>query len=170
MLCDKCGQNEATVKFVQIENNKKTELHLCRDCAQGYTSFSPGFDLQQLLSSLFQSLSLGQKTAPAVAAKKCPTCGRTLGDIQQTGRLGCSSCYEVFREELSPVLRRLHGSGSHTGKVPARAFPRVHATRQMEELRKRLDECVRLEKYEEAARLRDELRLLEKELAGGEAR
>ena len=51
MLCDKCGQNEATVKFVQIENNKKTELHLCRDCAQGYTSFSPGFDLQQLLSS-----------------------------------------------------------------------------------------------------------------------
>lgn len=169
MLCDKCGQNEATVKFVQIENNKKTELHLCRDCAQGYPSFTPGFDLQQLLSSLFQSAFLGQKSAPSVAAKHCPTCGRNIADIQKTGRLGCGSCYQVFQEELNPVLRRLHGSGNHTGKVPARAFPKVHAARQIEELRRRLEECVRLEKYEEAAKYRDELRLLEKQLAGGEA-
>ena len=147
----------------------KTELHLCRDCAQGYTGFTPGFNLQQLLSSMFQSVGLGQKVAPSVAAKRCPICGRSIADIQKTGRIGCSSCYEIFREELNPVLRRLHGSGSHTGKVPARAFPKVHVERQMEELRRRLEECVRLEKYEEAAKYRDELRLLQKQLAGGEA-
>ncbi|HHW73310.1 MAG TPA: hypothetical protein GX393_08790 [Firmicutes bacterium] len=169
MLCERCGQQEATVKFVQIENNKKTELHLCRDCAQGYSSFAPGFDLQQLLASMFESFGLGQKAAPSVETKKCPTCGRSIADIQNTGRIGCSSCYEVFRAELNPVLRRLHGSGSHTGKVPARSFPKVHAARQVEELRRRLDECVRQEKYEEAAKYRDELRLLQKQLAGGEA-
>lgn len=169
MLCDKCGKQEATVKFVQIENNKKTELHLCRDCAHGYPGFSTGFDLQHLLSSLFQSVGLGQAVAPTVTIKTCPTCGRSIADIQKTGRLGCGSCYEAFREELNPVLRRLHGSGNHTGKVPARAFPKVRTARQMEELRRRLEECVRLEKYEEAAKYRDELRLLEKQLAGGEA-
>lgn len=169
MLCDRCGQKEATVKVVHIENNKTTELHLCRDCAQqGYPSFTPGFDLQQLLANLFQSMALGQKPVSSTPAKKCPTCGRTIADIQNTGRIGCSTCYEVFKDELKPVLRRLHGSGNHTGKVPVRAFPKVHLRRQMEELRRRLEESVRLERYEEAAKYRDELRSLEKQLAGGE--
>ncbi|NLL42676.1 MAG: hypothetical protein GX251_04990 [Firmicutes bacterium] len=55
------------------------------------------------------------------------------------------------------------------GKVPARGYPKARIARQIEELRKSLQECVRLEKYEEAAKYRDELRLLEKELAGGES-
>ena len=60
MLCEKCGKNEASVKIVQIENNKKTELHLCRDCAQDYPGFSPSFDLESILSSMFQQTVLGK--------------------------------------------------------------------------------------------------------------
>ncbi|NMB00439.1 MAG: hypothetical protein GX971_02785 [Firmicutes bacterium] len=168
MLCDKCGQNEATVKFVQIENDQRTELHLCKNCAQGYANFSPGFDLQHLLSSMFQSVTLGQKFGQVYTDKKCPTCGRGIVDIQKTGRLGCGTCFSVFQDELNPVLRRLHGSNTHTGKVPVRAYPNLQVTRQIEELRKRLDECVRQENYEQAAKYRDELRLLERQLAGGE--
>ena len=122
MLCERCGQKEATVKFVQIENNKKTELHLCRDCAQGYSSFAPGFDLQQLLASMFESFGLGQKAAPSVETKKCPTCGRSIADIQNTGRIGCSSCYEVFRAELNPVSGgctvRAANNGQGSGPFP----------------------------------------------------
>lgn len=168
MLCDQCGQHEATVKFVHVENNKRTEHHLCKNCAQGYANFSPGFDLQHLLSSMFQSAGMGKKLGQVYTDKKCPTCGRSIVDIQKAGRLGCSSCYEVFNNELQPVLRRLHGSNTHTGKVPIRAYPLVQVTRQIEDLRKRLDECVRQENYEQAAEYRDELRLLERELAGGE--
>lgn len=168
MLCDKCGQHEATVKFVQIENNKRTELHLCKDCAQGYANFSPGFDLQHLLSSMFQSVTLGQKLGQVYTDKTCPTCGKGIADIQKTGRLGCGTCFEVFGDELNPVLRRLHGSNIHTGKVPVRAYPNLQVTRQIEDLRKRLDECVRQENYEQAAKYRDELRSLERQLAGGE--
>lgn len=169
MLCDKCGQNEATVKFVQIENNNKTELHLCQSCAQGYASFSPGFNLQNLLSSMFQQVAFGQKFGQVYTDKKCPTCGRGIVDIQKTGRLGCGSCYEVFQDELKPVLRRLHGSNTHTGKAPLRAHPTVQVTRQIADLRRKLEECVRLENYEQAAIYRDELRTLERQLAGGES-
>lgn len=168
MLCEKCGQHEATVKFVQIENNNKTELRLCQACAQGYTSFSTGFNLQHLLSSMFQTGNVGQSLSPSQQLKQCPTCGRTILDVQKTGRFGCSSCYEVFKDELSPVLRRLHGSSTHMGKVPARGYPKERIARQIEELRRRLQECVRLEKYEQAAKYRDELHMLEKQLAGGE--
>lgn len=171
MLCDQCGQHEATVKFVQVENNKRTEHHFCKNCAQGYASFSPGFDLQHLLSSMFQSAGLGQKQklGKVFSDKKCPTCTRSIVDIQKTGRLGCGSCYEVFQDELNAVLRRLHGSNTHTGKVPIRAYPKIQVTRQIEDLRRRLDECVRQENYEQAAKYRDELRLLESQLAGGES-
>lgn len=167
MLCDKCGQHEANVKFVQIENNKKTELHLCQSCAQGYTNFTIGFDLQNLLSSMFQLGTPAQKLGQSQHLKKCSTCGLSILDIQKRGRLGCSTCYEVFRDELGPVLRRLHGSSLHTGKVPARGYPKVRVSRKIEELRRRLEECVRTENYEQAATYRDELRILEHELAGG---
>lgn len=165
MLCEKCGEHEANVRFVQIENNNKTELHLCQYCAQGYTSFSTGFNLQHLLSSMFQPAKVGQKLTPGQTLKKCPTCKRTIADVQKTGRFGCSTCYEVFHDELNPVLRRLHGSSTHTGKVPARGYPRTRINRQMDDLRRRLQECVRLEDYEQAAKYRDELRLLESQLA-----
>lgn len=167
MLCEKCGQHEANVKFVQIENNDRTELHLCQNCAQGYTGFSIGFDLQHLLSSMFQPGILGAKLAQSQGMKECTTCGRTLADVQKNGRLGCSTCYDIFKDELNPVLRRLHGSTSHTGKVPARSYPKVRVTRQIEEARKHLEECIRLENYEQAAHYRDEIRLLEQELARG---
>lgn len=169
MLCDKCGQHEATVKFVQIENNHRTELHLCQNCAQGYTNFSTGFDLQHLLSSMFQPGSLGQKFGQSQTMKRCPTCNRTIADVQKSGRLGCSTCYEVFHDELNPVLRRLHGSSTHTGKVPARGYPKVRVSRQIEDVRRRLQECVQQENYEQAAKYRDELRLLERQIAGGDS-
>ena len=155
------------MKFVQIENNNRTELRLCQECAQGYTNFSTGFDLQHLLSSLFQSAKMGQTLSPSQPVKKCPTCGRSIFDVQKTGRLGCSDCYEVFHDELNPVLRRIHGSSTHTGKVPARSYPKVRVDREIEDLRRRLQECVLQENYEQAAKYRDELRLLESKAAGG---
>jgi protein arginine kinase activator len=157
------------VKFVQIENDHKTELHLCQSCAQGYTNFSTGFDLQHLLSSMFQAGKLGQKLKQGPAVKTCSTCGRSLLDIQKTGRLGCGDCYQVFSDALNPVLRRLHGSSTHRGKVPARGYPKARVSRQIEDLRRRLQECVRQEQYEQAAKYRDELRLLESQVSGGDS-
>lgn len=164
MLCEKCGKNEANVKIVQIENDKKTELHLCQECAQGHPGFSLGFDLGNILSSMFQHGGLAGKIGRAKSLKQCSTCGFTLGDIQKTGRLGCGACYGVFQEELDPVLRRLHGSINHTGKVPARTHPKARMGREIETFQKRLEECIRVEDYEQAAVYRDEIRRLQTEL------
>ena len=167
MLCERCGENTATVKFVQIENNNKTELHLCQSCAQGTRTLAQ--DL--ICGTCCQGCSNREPLlalSPSRPVKKCPTCGRTILDVQKTGRLGCGSCYEVFYDELNPVLRRLHGSSTHTGKVPARGYPKARISRQIEDLRGRLQECVRQENYEQAAKYRDELRQLEKQLAGGD--
>ncbi len=84
---------------------------------------------------------------------------------KKTGRLGCGACYGgVFQEELDPVLRRLHGSINHTGKVPARTHPKARMGREIETFQKRLEECIRVEDYEQAAVYRDEIRRLQTEL------
>ena len=106
MLCDKCGQHAATVKFVQIENDHKTELHLCQSCAQGYTNFSTGFDLQHLLPSMFQAGKLGQKLKQGPAVKTC-SMRRSLLDIQRQVDW-VQRCYQVFRM-LNPKAQ-VHGS------------------------------------------------------------
>lgn len=165
MLCEKCGQKEATVRFVKIENNNQTELHLCQSCAQGYTGFSVGFDLQNILSNLFQQGPLQSKIKEK--EKTCPVCGLSLGDVQKSGRLGCSQCYETFQKELSPVLRRVHGSTIHNGKIPARGYTQLRMGRKIEEVKRKLEECIRTENYEQAAHYRDEIRNLEQKLAQG---
>ncbi len=165
MLCEKCGINEATVRFVKIENNNQTELHLCQSCAQGYTGFSVGLDLENILSSLFQEGPLRSKIRQK--EKTCELCGRTLADVQKSGRLGCSQCYETFRDELNPVLRRVHGSVNHNGKIPAKGYAKLRLGRKIEEAKKKLQECIRTENYEQAAHYRDEIRRLKRDLTQG---
>ena len=33
MLCEICGENEATFHFSEVVNGNKTEHHLCSECA-----------------------------------------------------------------------------------------------------------------------------------------
>ena len=46
MICDECKKNDATVHLTNIVNGKKTERHLCADCAAKHNiqaSALPGF-------------------------------------------------------------------------------------------------------------------------------
>jgi protein arginine kinase activator len=95
---------------------------------------------------------------------KCPVCGFTQADFKKTGRLGCSSCYAVFSEGLSGMLKNMHKGTEHTGKSPA-AFRQVRLHgEKMKSLQDRLTQAVAAEEYERAADLRDQIRQIEAEL------
>jgi protein arginine kinase activator len=83
------------------------------------------------------------------------------------GRFGCAHCYETFKEQLPPVLRRLHsGNWSHSGKIPKRIGGGIHLKKQVENLKSELKELIQQEEFEKAAQIRDEIRTLEKGLPG----
>jgi protein arginine kinase activator len=42
-----------------------------------------------------------------------------LADFRGKGRLGCPRCYDTFRQELMPLLQRIHEAQSHRGRLPA---------------------------------------------------
>ena len=98
------------------------------------------------------------------ASDACAGCGMTPAEFRSKGRLGCPRCYETFRTELMPLLQRIHEAQAHRGRMPAvvGAIAAQPDERSLADVRKRLEDAVRGERYEEAARLRDELRRLER--------
>jgi protein arginine kinase activator len=172
MICQECGQETATVHITKIINGRKTELHLCRRCAQAHDeldiSFEPKLSLHNLLGSLLGESMRGSREAMRKAKVQCPSCGLTFAQFSQIGRLGCSECFSAFDEQLAPLLRRIHGSTRHTGKVPRRSQGAIRFVRELERLREELKVRIQKEEFEKAADLRDEIRALEREMKEGE--
>jgi len=165
MLCQKCGLRPATIHMTKIVGGKKTELHLCEECAResGEMIFIPPLAFGNFLAGLINGGSLGGR-AEVDAANQCPVCGKTYADFVQSGKLGCRNCYLQFEEQLAPLIRRIHGSDRHTGKVPARTGGVVRLRREIEDLKMELARAVAREEYEKAAGLRDRIKALESKL------
>ncbi len=162
MLCEICSENEATVHYTEIINNEMTEMHLCEDCAREKGAMiKPHFPLADLLAGLTDfKVPL---TVEKGKAGKCPHCGLTYADFRKSGRLGCAQCYYTFKDSLSSLLKRVHGSNEHVGKVPALAGREVAVSRTLKGLREKLHRAIQKEEFEEAAKLRDRIRELEKD-------
>lgn len=164
MLCDICGKNPATVHLTEIIDEQMNELHLCEDCArQKSQEMEQQFGLSDLLAGLADFGKPTTKDAAAEAVEvKCPNCGLTYAEFKKVGRLGCSECYNSFKRYLAPLLKKIHGSLQHTGKSPV-SVPKVMKKRiDLQELRNKLQKAIETEDFEEAAKIRDQIREMEK--------
>ena len=172
MLCQNCGKREATTHIKRVVNGETSESHLCAECAAslGYADVFSGFGLSfgDLLGGF-----LGEAPAPQnqlTAGGRCKKCGSSWNDIVRAGKVGCADCYRTFYDRLQPTLQRIHGRIRHTGKASGSAG--THAPVQektaeelrdekIEALRRQMDEAVAEQNFEQAAKLRDEIRGLE---------
>lgn len=93
-------------------------------------------------------------------AKRCPICGRSYAEFERSGKLGCDRCYDIFRDELRVLLRQVHSNSRHSGKIPSDSSEEIKKKRYCQDLKKQLEEAVRKEDYEEAARLHKEIKSL----------
>lgn len=175
MFCDVCKKNQATVHLTEIVDEEMTELHLCEECArQKSIQMEQKFGLSDLLAGL---VDFGKHIEGHEPSKiRCPSCNLSYEDFKKIGRLGCSNCYSSFIKYLTPLLKRIHGTTIHTGKSP-RGGGRVEIIRKTEpirpkpellDLKSKLQETIRVENFEEAARLRDKIRELEKKIASAD--
>ena len=164
-ICQGCNQNPATVQIIDVSEQwaperagpeTAGEIALCEECAQ--SQGVPKALFKPPVSAIIKMLkisSLQQKQR----LPSCPDCGINLLEFRQKGRLGCPKDYTVFRDFLGPLLDRVHGARRHTGRMPKGAgVPERASSDKLLRLRRQLQEAVDAEKYEEAARLRDEIR------------
>jgi len=164
MLCQNCQKNVANVHFTQILNSKKAELYLCEDCAKEKGQISFGSQLS--LNDFFTGLIGFEHSNPYIKSTQlkqhsCEKCGMSYEEFQKTGKFGCSNCYEIFKDRLRPLLKRLHGGIEHNGKVPVKVSKKMMASNEIDELKNLLNRAVQTEEYEKAAELRDKIKVLE---------
>ena len=164
LKCDLCSK-PATVHLTQIVDNKVHKVDLCEACAQekGVTDPS-GFSLADLL------LKASLNPEPAPIGVRCEQCGFTPSDFKKMGRFGCSACYDAFRGLLEPMLDGMHRGTAHTGKVPRAALARKSLTDRLSKLESDLSEAIKAERYEDAARCRDEINQVKQAFAQKEVR
>ncbi len=154
--------------LTQIVNTQITELTLCEDCARERGLFDPQSltfaekffpdELKQRVDRIVQELSAkcsqpqpGRLLSPDVISQ-CPACQFTLEAHRRTGRLGCPDCYSVFARELGTDL-------STVADMPGKSAPTLVVQRA--QLERQLYQAIEREDYENAARLRDELKNLQ---------
>ena len=162
MVCENCGENTATVHYTEVVNNAAVSMHLCRRCAD-----EKGFGVTQGAQMGLGDLVAGlidtavDNEADRIGRVQCPECGYDYSEFKRIGRLGCPACYDAFAVQLVPVIRHVHGSVNHRGKVPEVISVRATQRAQLSGLRDELTKAIEREEYEHAATLRDEIHILE---------
>lgn len=169
MLCQDCKKRESTVHLTQIVNNKKVVLNLCRECAEKRGFHSPfeniPFPLAEFVTGMIDpgKSPAESRKVKSLQRKKCSSCGLTFEAFGKTGRFGCGKCYITFGAEMNDLLRKIHGSNEHRGKVPTAASDAMKPLREDRRLREELRRAIEKEDFETAAVLRDKIRELSDE-------
>lgn len=185
MLCDNCGKKEANVRYSENINGVKKELHLCEECSRKMGIDDINFNMPIDFSSFFGELLENFGTPEfmplfdEIKELKCDNCGYTFENIVNTGKLGCGNCYSVFEERLDPIIKKIQGSNKHigrTGKIIdekiGKKFNTDSTTKkvngnkkdssELEKLQNDLKTAIKEERYEDAARIRDEIKKIDK--------
>ena len=169
MKCQKCAK-PATFHITDIERGQPREYHFCDEHARLHlTPVEESSETSSTMGELAKKLAINPGVArePSPADKQiCPNCSITFLEFRNSGRLGCPYDYEVFRDELMPLLENIHEETRHSGKVPNRAPRNSQQQTELIQLRNEQKRMIAEEKYEEAARIRDKIRSIEHEQQG----
>jgi protein arginine kinase activator len=169
MLCCICKEREATVHLTQIAGDKMQKVDLCEECAKTKGVNDPtGFSLADLLLGLGASQEIGHTAGGQEI--KCPRCGFTQADFKKAGRLGCPDCYKTFAEGLESLLKSMHKGTRHVGKVPESLRHTRDLSDRLATLQKKLNKAIEEENFEQAARLRDQIKQMSSQLGNIAAR
>ena len=168
MLCQSCNENQATVHVTEIVHAEGQahgaggiqEQHLCERCAEG-ANLPHMPVIKKSVAEIWKLLQASAQRGRKEVGIACPDCGMTLLEFRQRGRLGCAKDYEVFAPHLRELLERIHGATRHVGRVPGLDELALERLQRVNQLQQKLEDAIRSEDYEDAARLRDELKSIE---------
>lgn len=179
MLCQNCGDHDANVRYTQIINGVKKEMFLCEKCSQelgiGNMDFSMPINLSSFLGEFLEQEASLLPSFATPRQLKCDTCNMSYDEFIQTGRFGCEDCFDVFSDRIDSILRNIQGGNRHLGRIgkvsntskdkeiEKRQDVNSKENSKIEQLKQNMKEAIAEERYEDAAKIRDEIKKIEKE-------
>ncbi len=183
MMCQNCGKNEVTFRYTQVINGVKKEMNLCDKCARELglkdMNFSMPISFSSFLGDFFNEYN--DDLLPSfmtTQALQCKNCGTMFDDFMNSGEFGCSECYNLFEDRITPILKNLQGANKHIGRGYRKIDSKVNESNdisssasktvredkkesKLEKLQKDLQKAIKDERYEDAAKIRDEIKEIE---------
>ncbi|MFQ5630195.1 MAG: UvrB/UvrC motif-containing protein [bacterium] len=160
-ICQKCKTAIANVTVTHYEGGKEKHLQLCEECAKRHHELKQLGTAPEFFKKFMENM-FGTDSGKGESLQ-CSKCNLTLAAFEKSGFLGCEECYTVFQDELSELLRRVHGSHKHIGSRP-RPERVIGNSPDLEALKEELLEAIEQENYERAAEYRDMIRDIEREI------
>ena len=187
MLCKNYRKKEVNFRYTQIVNGVKKEMALCEDCARKLGLYNDmDFSMPISMSSFLGDMLGNYEEAflpsfSSIATSKCNTCGTDYDEFIERGLLGCENCYDVFSNKIDSLLKNIHGSNRHVGRISKfiesnnnlNEFNKAEKelknnkkekVSKIEELKEKLNKAIKEERYEDAAKIRDEIKKEDKKL------
>lgn len=178
MKCQNCGENEANVRYTQIINGVKKEMALCDECSKSLGLQSLDFNIPISFSSfLGQFLEEDNNILDSIVSQnelKCDKCDMTYNEFMKNGKFGCDNCYTAFANQVNMILKNLQGNDKHIGRkynlIESTSEEKVENKQNLvskendnktDKLKKDLKKAIEEERYEEAAKIRDEIKKIE---------
>jgi len=165
--CGRCSKS-AVLHITELRHGEVQALHLCEACAKEYLSKSSTVNPDEMPPGVESEAEVAEDL-DELDQRVCPSCGITFKEFRAQGRLGCPHDYIAFEDELLPLLENIHGETEHCGKIPKRAPDSSQQQFRLIKLRSELRSAVDEERYEDAARLRDEIKHVETRPPGAES-
>lgn len=171
MKCDKCDR-EAIVELNIIDGEHHKILKFCDEhylefleeneefLIQNQVDFMKSF-IEDLVSSMTSHFN-----KPEYKTMRCSSCGTSLDWVFDRGKFGCDHCFIDFSVEMDELIKKTQGSFSYEGKFPNRYKELKEKIDEIKDLREKLNDAIKEEKYEEAAVIRDEILDKENEKEG----
>ena len=124
-ISNKSCSNPKNIQYTMYNNGYMTNYEICQNC----TGFC------QIKDILFNS---------------CSSCGLTLAELQNHGKVGCANCYTQFKFFIDTILKKCQDDTIHYGKKPS-----CLENMNFHQIVKIMDEAISKENYELAQKCKE---------------
>lgn len=154
MLCERCGVNKAEVHLMRIASGKRVVNYLCKQCAREVIPFEEAAKMMKMTFSLEGILDLQEALKELIF----PTMTGGSGDTD--AELTCPHCGETISWPMfAPPEEKCSEKLSCPDVVCAPSVTRD----KFSLLKDEMADAVKIENYELAAKIRDQIRNLKDE-------
>lgn len=159
MLCQNCGKNEVNFRYTQVINGEKREIALCDKCAKKLGLES--LDFSREIEDLF-NMSFAESFLPSFARTNMLG-SRNLGTIFNNDIFSNPFFGEVSQEpeQIETTSGLSDAEKQDVLKDIENATKKNKQESKKQKLESELEKAIKEERYEDAAKIRDEIKKLD---------
>ncbi len=164
MNCKLCFKEEPIHLFRCIIGSSSTDMFLCTECMQKVVGNSEPLALigEELISE-DEALSLSEQDIHGIMEMQCSNCGTSLEDIESTGKFGCEVCYDLYSDLISTADMKIDEKEKRLKQKVGSNFDKNVGHSKIDIMKRQMEQAIKMEKYEDAAKIRDEIQKMEKD-------